>query len=312
MRIRKYVAGLTLSLMASSAFAQASTITFDVVFNKLLQASGANLSVLYDSTNDPLGFGSTSPAFSITGTVQLSAVPSSTYLTNAGPNQITLNGSFTDAWPGVSPPATWLTHTYNNAVFDLYQPGAKFANNFAAANPQPIFIGTSSTGLLSDHGVAAHNPPGSPCPFPRGIFPPFQNCASTNPALTMGSNFQVFSAGSALYPTLGDLGQHDLIGGSYSVNQSVTGIGHDNGLDGFYFSGQLCAGGPNPLCSGGQIAPGGVVRVLMTSSTSNTWYVLEGQTTVVPAPAAVWLLGSALGLLGYRRARLQAARRAEA
>lgn len=296
MRIQKYLVGAALSLMATASFAQ-STITFDVTFNKLLQASGGFLPSLYDSTNDPLGFGSTSPAFSIAGTVTLSAAPSSTWLTNAGPNTLTLNGSFSDNWPGVSPASTWLTHTYNNATFDLFQTGGKFANNFTLPNPQPIFIGTSASGLLSDHGPAALY--GGTCPFPAfGTF----NCASAQPALAFGSGFQVFSGG-ALYPGLGNLGQHDLIGGSYVRSGNGSGsnfdIGHDNGLDGFYFSGQLCTG--TLTACGGQIAGGGVVRVVMTSATGNTFYVLEG--TVVPVPAAVWLFGSALGVLGLARRR---------
>ena len=301
MRINKYLVGTALSLMATTSFAQ-SSISFNVTFNKLLQASGGFLPNLYDSTNDPLGFGSTSPAFSITGNVTLSAVPSSTFLTNAGPNTITLNGSFSDNWPGVSPASTWLTHTYNNATFDLFQTGGKFANNFVVPDPQPIFIGTSANGLLSDHGPASQF--GGVCPFPAfGVF----NCGSADPALTFGSGFQVFS-GSALYPTLGNLGQHDLIGGSYVRSGAGSGgnlsIAHDNGLDGFYFSGQLCGGANNAPCGGQTIAPGGVVRVVMTSATANTYYVLEG--TVVPVPAAAWLMGSALGLLGLARRRLSA------
>ncbi len=302
MRINRYLAGAALSLMATASFAQ-STISFNVTFNKLLQASGGFLPNLYDSTNDPLGFGSTSPAFSISGNVVLSAVPSSTFLTNTGPNTITLNGSFSDNWPGVSPASTWLTHTYNNATFDLFQTGGKFANNFVVPEPQPIFIGTSASGLLSDHGPASQF--GGVCPFPAfGVF----NCGSAQPALAFGSGFTVFSAGAALYPTLGNLGQHDLIGGSYVRSGAGSGanfsIGHDNGLDGFYFSGQLCGPANNALCGGQTITPGGVVRVVMTSSTANTYYVLEG--TVVPVPAAVWLMGSALGLLGLARRRVSA------
>jgi hypothetical protein len=299
--MKKYLAGAALSLMATTSFAQ-STISFGVTFNRLLQASGGFLTNLYDSTNDPLGFGSTSPAFSITGNVTLTGAPSSTFLTNAGPNTITLNGSFSDNWPGVSPPSTWLTHTYNNATFDLYQPGAKFANNFILPNPQPIFIGTSAGGLLSDHGPAALY--GGVCPFPAfGGF----NCGSAQPALSFAPGFLATSGAGALYPTLGDLGQHDLVGGTYVRSGAGSGsnfsIGHDNGLDGFYFSGQLCTG-VLTACGGQTIAPGGVVRVVMTSASGNTFYVLEGN--VVPVPAAVWLMGSALGLLGLARRRVTA------
>jgi hypothetical protein len=313
MRFKQVLAGLALGLMATASFGQ-SVITFDVKFNKLLQASGAFLPFLYDSTNDPMGLGATSPSFEITGTVTLTAVASSTYLTDPSPgisNSIVLNGSFSDNWPGVSPENNWLTHTYDNARFNLFQTGGKFANNFTLAGAQPIFIGTGANGILSDHGPTSLY--GGVCPFPRGLFPPFQNCASANPALAMGDNFTVFNTGTgtAAYAGLGNLGQHDLVGGTYTRTGNGAGanldIGHDNGLDGFYFSGQLCTPDLTP-CQGQTIAPGGVVRVLMSSATSNTWYVIEGTVQAVPVPAAAWLVAPAIGLLApwIKRRKAQA------
>ena len=50
------------------------------------------------------------------------------------------------------------------------------------------------------------------------------------------------------------------------------------------------------------IVPGGIVRIIMMSSTGNTVYVVEG--SVIPVPAAAWLFGSALGLLAWVRRRV--------
>jgi len=300
--VKKFFIGLLLSLFASASFAQ-STITFNVVFDRVLQASGAQLPFLYDSTNDPLDIatGGTTPIPNLTGTVTLTAVASSTQLTSAGPNEITLNGSWTDEF-AFAPPENWLVHTYENATFDLFQTGGKFANDFSLPNPQPIFIGSDLNGLLSDHG------PVDPCPFPTNIFnPPAGNCFSDNPALTFGDDFDVFDTGSstAIYPGLADLGQHDLISGTYSLDNMTVGagIGHDNGLDGFYFEGELCTGDLT-ACGGGTIAPGGIVRIVMTSDTGNTMYVVEGTVAPIPLPAAAYLFPAGLiAGLGWMRRR---------
>jgi hypothetical protein len=294
--MKKYLAGLFLSLFASVSFAQ-SVITFDVQFTRVLEASGAFAPDLVEIADGPFNPGDPVTAPTLTGTVTLSAVPSSNQLTTAGLNQIVLNGSWSSK-SGFSPSSGWSTHTYNNAVFDLYSQGAGtpgtpasyLATDFVS-DPDfwPTFGGTAIDGLISDHG------PQTTCPF-------FFGCLSANPALTFEEGTTVFDTGTstAVYPTLADAGWHPLVSASstYSQTNASSGLGHDNGLDGFYYEGVL------DVANNSQILPGGIVRIVMTSETGNTWYVVEG--TIVPVPAAAWLFGSALGLLAWMRRRIAA------
>ena len=293
--MKKYLAGLALSLVATTSFAQ-SVITFDVEFTRVLEASGAFAPNLVEIANGPFNPGDPVSPPSLTGTVTISAVTSSNQLTTVGLNQIVLDGSWSTK-SGFSPSAGWSTHTYNNAVFDLYSQGVGAPgtpNSFIATdfvsdpNFWPTFGGTAVDGLLSDHGPASAYPGGT-CPY-------FFGCLSANPAIDFAEGTQVFDSGTgAEFPTLADAGWHPLIGGSYSQTNPSSGLGHDNGLDGFDFDGVLDV--PN----GSQILPGGTVRIVMTSTSGETMYVVEG--TIVPVPAAVWLFGSALGLLGWIRRR---------
>ncbi|MDH3977239.1 MAG: hypothetical protein OEU86_01885, partial [Gammaproteobacteria bacterium] len=141
------------------------------------------------------------------------------------------------------------------------------------------------------------------------------NCESANPALVIESGTLIFDTGasSAVYPTLGNIGNLALISApsSYSnlnASNSASGIDHSDGLDGFYFEGGLCQGDTAP-CGGGNVPAGGTVRFYLTSASGTTMYVVEGTTlgaAAVPVPAAVWLFGSALGLLGWMRRRVAA------
>ncbi len=299
--MRKYLAGLVLSLFASASFAQEpSVITFDVVFDRVLEASGAFAPNLGEVVDGPFNEGDPVTPPNLTGTVTLSAVPSSNQLSTAGLNQIVLNGTWSSK-SGFSPSSGWSDHAYDNAVFDLYSqgvgtpgtPASYTATDFVSdPNTWPIFGGTAVDGLISDHGPASLY--GGNCPYLFG-------CLSANPAIDFAEGTTVFDTGTsmAVFPTLADAGWHPLVGGSYSQTNPGSGLGHDNGLDGFYFETALdVPNGSVPL-------PGGAVRIVMTSTSGSTMYVVEGR--VVPVPAAVWLFGSALGLLGWVRSRVATA-----
>lgn len=290
--MKKYLAALMLILLANVSFAQ-SEIFFDVEFNKFYAASGGFVPDLTE-------FATTGP-LTLTGSVFLTAVASGTQLTGGNDaNYITLNGQWNSAF-AFQPPNTQQIFTYDNAKFGLFGDNSYFANDFFAANPQFISTGTSELGELADLGPAA-DLPGGTCPLPDfgGGF----NCASAAPAIDFSAGTTVFNGVDSNFPTLADAGWHQLLSGTADQELVIPGGGelldlsHDNGLDGFYFEGGL------DTSVSGAIVPGGIVRIVMTSSTGNTMYVLEGTTIApIPVPAAVWLFGSALGLLGWVRRR---------
>jgi hypothetical protein len=310
--MKKLLAGLVLSAFAGPAFSQ-SVISFDVVFDAVYEASGAFGPTLTQVQPGPFNAGPIA-APNLTGTVILSSVASGTQLTNANGalNQITLNGSFSTA-SGYSPSNGWSTHTFSNATFDLYKPNSYFALDFVSSPTNwPIFTATAANGALSDHGPASIY--GGTCPnfsFP-GV-----NCASaqsagtgngTSPAALFAPGTQIYN-GSAVFPTLANVGNYGLVGGSYSQTNPGSGLGFENGMDAFAFQGVLDTAntqglGPSqPYLDGVNGFPG-KVRFLTFSSTGNTAYMVEGH--IVPVPGAVWLFGSALGLLAYARRRAAA------
>lgn len=291
--MKKYLAVLLLGLTATASYAQ-STIAFSVNFDTFYSASGSFAPTLEEyETTLPI---------TLTGNVVLTAVASGTQLTGGNAlNYITLDGSWNSAF-AFNPPNTQQVWDYDNATFGLYGDNSYFANDFFALNPQPINTGTSIAGELSDWGVDALTP--GPCPYPdfSGGF----NCVSAEPQLTFEQGTVVFNGTDSNFPTLADAGWHSLLSGSTS-RETLNGgadlpdLDHDNGLDGFYFEGGLDTGVP------GAIVPGGIVRIVMTSTSGNTMYVLEGTTAApVPVPAAVWLFGSALGLMAWMRRRIAA------
>jgi hypothetical protein len=312
--MKKILAGLVLSVFAGTSFAQ-SVISFDVVFDTVYEASGQFAPNLGAVQPGPFNGNAAIAPPSLTAHVILSAVPSGTQLTNAGGalNQITLNGSFSTE-SGYSPSSGWSTHTFNNATFDLYKPNSFFATDFVfSGNDWPIFTATAANGALSDQGPASIY--GGTCPF-------FFNCSSaqsagtgtgTTPYGLFAPGTQIFNGTSATFPTLANAGSYAQIGGSYSQSNPGSGLGFENGIDAFAFQGVLDVlntqgnGASQPYPDGVNGFPG-KVRFLTFSTTGNTAYMVEGRVVanVVPVPAAVWLFGSALGLLGVARRRAAA------
>jgi hypothetical protein len=323
------IAGLALCLLSTPVFAQ-SVISFDVVFDRVLEASGsfapnlapvATVGPFRSSAFGPL------PPVTVTGKVTLSTVPSSNQL--AGPangfplavNAITLNGDFTNE-SGNSPPSTWYSYTFNNATFDLYGSGGGYMATDFVSNPNPndwrMFTGTGLNGKLSDHGPSSIY--GGTCPF-------FFGCQSLNAAgsgngtTAVGWNnpAQLWKEGTPIYnksinqPIFGagfrNTGNHALVSGSV-IEDSASGVGFANGMDAFALEGVLDTtntqgNGTSQLYPDGVNGYPGKVRIVTFSNSGNSAFVLEGHVVyaAVPVPAAVWLFGSALGMLGFARRR---------
>ncbi len=314
--MKKLFGGLALGLCAVPVFAQ-SVLTFDVVFDRVLEASGAFTSNLTAIQPGPLNGNAPIEPPALTGTVTLSTVPSSNQL--AGPdngyplalNTITLNGSFSTE-SGFSPSNGWSIHTFTNATFDLYKAGSYFATDFVS-NPTDwaTFTATGADGRLSDHGPAAIY--GGNCPFSLG-------CQSAKPAGSGSgaTSFDLFDVDTPIFasgaPVFGtqyrNSGNHPLVAGSATQTNPGSGLGYDNGMDVFVLQGVLDTA--NTQGNGtAQLYPDGVngypgkVRIVTFSNTGNTAYVVEGHVaySVVPAPGALLLFASAVGLFGFRQLR---------
>lgn len=292
--MRKYLLGLVLSLFAGASFAQdVSEVTFDVKFHTVYAASGAFAPTLEPTQPGPFNEFAPVPDVNLTGQVTLTTVISSTRLAPGFANTLTLNGSWTSE-SGFEPSNTWSTHTYEEAVFDFSAPmgsdGYVAVDFVSSGDDWPLLAGTAADGLMSDHGPAGLY--GGMCPF-------FFGCQSANPFELFPGGTTIFDvdanmgAGAAVFPTYGNAGNHPLISGTYTPDNVGGGLGSDNGLDAIAF---------DMVLEGGQVPQlGGTVRFLVFSDSASTAYMVEG--TIVPVPAAVWLFGSALGLLGWIRRR---------
>ena len=301
----KKLTGLLLSLFASTSFAQ-SVITFDVVFDTVYAASGGFAPNLVAAAPGPFNGNLPIPAPNLTGQVTISTVVSTNQLAPGAVNTLTLNGSWTSE-NGFEPNNTWSTTNYTNAVFDFGAPGY-VATDFVSGNDWPLLASTGADGAMSDHGQALS----ASCPFFFGCLSP----EGMEPNQFAGGT-QIFDAtanggaGGPVFPTYANSGSHALTSGSVSGSFNATGdpigpgensgLGSDNGLDAIAF---------DLVLEGGQVPQaGGKVRFLVFSDTGTTAYMVEGsiQPAAVPVPAAVWLFGSALGMLGWIRRRASAA-----
>lgn len=306
--------GLMLGLGVTVANAQ-SVISFDVVFDKVSEASGGFTSNLTDISSGPFNGNAAIVPPNLTAHVVLTATPSGTQLTNANGalNQITLNGSFSTV-SGFSPPAGWSTHTFTDATFDLYKANSFFAADVTAGNDWPIFTATSTNGALADHGPAANY--GGSCPFPGGCLSaasagtpngttPFGLFFGGSRVAPITTGIAIFASGAPVFPaSFRNSGNYPLIAGSATQTNPSTGLGYDNGMDAFALQGVLDVAnsqgnGPSQLYPDGVGGRPGIVRILTFSSTGNTAYMVQGHVvyTAVPGPATGWLLATAVGVV---------------
>lgn len=292
--MRRYLTGLALSLVASASFAQ-SQITFDVDFHTVYAASGNFAPSLVPTGDGPFNPGQMGSVINLQGSVVLTTNVSSAKLTPngignpPGENTLTLNGSWSSE-SGNEPSNTWSTHTYDSAVYDFgtdsTTQGYVAVDFVSSGNDWPLLAGTAVDGFTSDHGPASLY--SGTCPF-------FFGCQSANPFNLFPGGTTIFDTGTqtALFPEYADSGFLPQIGGTYTPGGFISSLSSSNGLDAIAFDFTLL---------GGQVPGiGGTVRFLVFSDTASTAYMIEG--TIVPVPAAVWLFGSALGLLGWVRRR---------
>ena len=293
--MRKIITGLVLSLLASTSYAQDS-VTFDIDFHTVYAASGEFAPTLAATAPGPFNGSAPIPPVNLSGQITLTTVASSARLAPGLTNTLTLDGSFTTE-SGWEPSGTWDTHTFSDAVFDfgtaVGEASEYVAIDFAGPSPDwPMLAGTASDGLMSDHG-----PMGS-CTF-------FFGCSSANAQELFAPGTEIFDVtangglGASNFATYADAGFNPLIGGSATSLIDQGGIRADNGLDAISF---------DMVLEGGQVPQlGGIVRFVIFSDTASTAYMVEGSIVeAVPVPAAVWLFGSALGMLGWVRRRATA------
>jgi len=313
--VKKLLIGLVLGLAAAGANAQ-SVLQFNVVFDTVYEASGAFAPNLNPVSPGPFNGNAPIAPPSLTGTVTLISPPSSSAITSG---TITLNGSWSST-SGFAPPSGWGTQTMTNATFDL---GGGFFGLDFFSNPTnwAIKTSTAANGLLSDQGPEAIYGGVGNCPLPVffGV-----NCQSAQSGGSpTGAEAQgLFAPGTQIYngaavyaPGFRNTGNHALVSGTVTPNAGIAGagLGFENGIDAFALDGVLDTAntqgnGPSQLYPDGVGGNPGKVRILTWSNSGTTAYMLEGHVTYapVPVPAGVWLMGSALGLLGWMRRRANA------
>jgi hypothetical protein len=295
--MKKLVTGLALALAATASYAQ-STITAEVIFDKVYEASGAFTPTL--TAVGPGPFSATVPPVYLTGKVQFTSVASGVQLTSAGgtrPNQITLWGSFSTQ-SGNSPSSGWSVHTFQGATYNLLKSGAVnsyFATDFVNGTPTsvndwPFFLATAADGTLADHGPASIY--GGTCPYFFGCSSPKSagTGAGTTPYQLYAAGTQVYDTGLSVpvFPTLADAGNYPLLSGTYSQTNPTAGLGFENGIDVFAIQGVFDTtssqghGSSEPY-NDGVLGYPGKVRIGITSNTGNTMYVVEGHIVMAEA-----------------------------
>jgi hypothetical protein len=312
--VKKLLIGLALGLAASAANAQ-SVLQFNVVFDTVYEASGAFAPNLNPIIPGPFNPGPIA-APNLTGTVTLTSPPSSSAVTSG---TITLNGSWSTV-SGYAPASSWGTQTMTNATYNL---GSGFfgLDFFSSPTDWAIKTSTAANGQLSDQGPESIYGGVGTCPIPVFFGVNCQSAMSggsatgTQPQGLFAPGTQIYNGAAVFGAGFRNTGNHGLTSGTVTTNAGIAaaGLGFENGIDAFALDGVLDTAnsqgnGNSQLYPDGVGGRPGKVRLVTFSNSGNTAYMLEGHVTysVVPVPAAVWMMGSALGLLGWMRRRATA------
>jgi hypothetical protein len=291
--MKKLAAIAALSAVALSANAQQySTVNFDVT-----DAWAGSSSIAGGAFNQGDGVNN---SVTILSPISIEAVVG-TNTGNFASLQLTINGSWESRVLNPFAPASATNiFTYNNAVFETSVGVANIApGNQGFTEDCATYGGPAGNSCLQ---VAyTTNSSGNPLTF--GLI--FGNEPATD---TAGNDYDLdYSQGLVLGNVQDWSSPRDfaLTGGSITCLNKVgasCGTGatwQTSGLDQFYLS--LVADQ-----SAGFAIYDASLSLGWKSDTGGTGYGLQAALAVVPVPAAVWLFGSAVGLLGFARRRLGA------